>query len=80
MADKSWANDSLRLGIRILKGEVVKCQNDEELLQVVLVIKENLQTFGFPWQAARLDNHIHRWQARRARSRARAPAAGGLQV
>jgi hypothetical protein len=61
-ADRFWANDSLRLGIRILRGEVVHCRDDKAILQVVLVIKENLEAASFWWQAQRLDNHIHLWQ------------------
>ena len=64
--DKAWANETLRFGIRVLKGDVIKCRDDNALLETVLLIKESLETFGYWWQAKRLDNHIHRWQRDRA--------------
>jgi hypothetical protein len=59
-----WANAELRFCIATLKGEV-ETSSWKHRLQTVLVVKGYLLEYGYTWQAARIDNWIHRLQPRR---------------
>ena len=56
---KAWANDLLSYVIRSLKGECFKACWDIRV-QFALIVKADLLENGFFWQAARVDNWIHR--------------------
>jgi hypothetical protein len=61
---KSWANHMLRHGIKLLKDD----ERDEKatVLEVIISIRM-LKEAGFPWQAERLGNWLHRDRRRRLR-------------
>jgi len=61
IGSKAWANSQLRFSIRILKGEIVR-STWAGRLQIVLYVKDRLLEYGFPWQAERIENWIHRLQ------------------
>jgi hypothetical protein len=56
------ANSQLSFAIAVLKGEYGKnwCKN----VGLALIIKERLLKEGYPWQSRRVENWIHRLQAR----------------
>jgi len=56
-----WANERLRFAIATLKGEV-ESSIWKRRLQTALIIKEELLSYGFTWQAKRIENWIHRLQ------------------
>lgn len=64
---KEWANEQLRFAILVLKGQ---CGGKrwKGNLQIALLVKEGLLEHGFVWQAARVENWIHRLQPRKADS------------
>lgn len=59
------ANDKLRFGIAVLKGEIL-ASIWKRRLHLALIIKEGLLSNGYVWQARRIDNWIHRLQPRKA--------------
>lgn len=61
---KEWANEQLRFAISALMGNRGG-SNWKSNLVLALSIKQRLLENGFPWQAARVENWVHRLQARR---------------
>lgn len=61
--NKEWANRQLSFAIRELKDASRRWENR---LLVAIYIKNRLRDFGFPWQAERVENWIHRLQPRLA--------------
>ena len=62
-----WANEQLRFAIKVLRGR--SCgHNWAANLQLALLVRDRLWANGFPWQADRVDNWIHRLQPRKADS------------
>ena len=59
LLDKDYANFCLKYGVEVLKGYGVIARNFWARKQVALAIKENLELFGWTWQAERLENWIH---------------------
>jgi len=81
---KPWANEQLRYAIRVLKGEAGSsgCRVWNGNLFLALYLKDRLLELGFPWQAARIENWIHRLQPSRADSAAEEAEevhSGGIQ-
>jgi hypothetical protein len=64
---REWANEQLRFAIRVLKGEACGSRWKGRL-QLALMVKDRLLANGFVWQAARIENFIHRLQPCRADS------------
>lgn len=66
-SSKEWANEQLAFAIRVLQG---KCGGHrwKGNLQLALLVKDRLLGQGYPWQAARVENWIHRLQPCRADS------------
>lgn len=64
---KEWANEQLRFSIKVLKGECGG-SNWKSNLATALFVRDRLWAFGYTWQAARVDNWIHRLQPRKADS------------
>jgi hypothetical protein len=65
---KDWANGYLRQAIALLQ-EGAKSNNFwlwNQRLAVAIMMKTELQGYGFVWQAKRVENWIHRLQPRRA--------------
>jgi hypothetical protein len=55
---KEWANNQLKFGIRLLKGDI--CNQDfNRAISDVISIRTGLKVAGFWWQAKRLTNHIN---------------------
>ena len=67
---KDWANQTLRNAIDFLKEGA----NSEgawlwnQRLAIALIYKKELLEAGFPWQAQRIDNWIHRLQPSRRKA------------
>jgi hypothetical protein len=66
---REWANEQLRWIISELKAEASKGSafRWRQGLFLALHVKERLLDLGFPWQAARIENWIHRLQPRERR-------------
>jgi hypothetical protein len=62
LGSKAWANDHLRYAISVLKGSSGMVASRDGILQTVLMLKEDLEDFGFWWQARIVEYWIHRWQ------------------
>lgn len=84
--DKNWANERLHLSIEFLK-EGASSEGSwlwNQRLAAVLIFKKELLERGFEWQAARVDNWIHRLQPRKIRIQEGqdplAPGPGNLQA
>jgi hypothetical protein len=63
-----WANGLLRQGITLLR-EGAKSEGFwlwGQRLAIVLIFKNELENYGYFWQAERLENWIHRLQPRKA--------------
>ena len=56
---KKEANEKLRFAIATLRGEI-EGSIWKRRLQTALIIKDELLAAGYTWQAARIDNWIHR--------------------
>jgi len=71
---KEWANQTLRNAISDLKEGSMSQDHWlwKQRLAVVLIYKSELLQEGFPWQAARIDNWIHRLQPLQIRDSERA--------
>ena len=67
IGSEEWANEQLRFAIKVLKG---KCggRRWKGNLQVALMVRDRLWANGYTWQAARVDNWVHRLQPRKADS------------
>jgi hypothetical protein len=67
---KSWANEQLKWVIEELRAEAAKGSvfRWRQGLFLALYVKKRLLEYGWSWQAARVDNWIHRLQPRRADS------------
>jgi len=64
----AWANQTLKNCIADLK-EGAKSEGSwlwNQRLSVVLIYKQELEDAGYPWQAQRVENWIHRLQPRKA--------------
>lgn len=57
--DKERANDLLRYGIKILRGEGI-VSTGLGRIHIALLLKENLEEMGAFWQAKILNSWIHR--------------------
>jgi len=71
---KEWANQTLRNVISDLKEGATSCDHWlwRQRLSLALIYKKELLEEGFPWQAARIDNWIHRLQPLQIRDSERA--------
>ena len=65
LGSKEWANDHLRYGISVCQGKSGMIATRDGYLQTVLMLKEDLESFGYMWQARILEYWIHRLQARK---------------
>jgi len=59
--DKERANDLLRYGIQILRGEGI-VSSGLGRIHIALLLKENLEEIGAKWQVRILNAWIHRAQ------------------
>jgi hypothetical protein len=65
IGSRDWANSQLRFVIAVLQDRVFRATWKGKL-QMALIVRDRLLEYGFTWQAARVDNWIHRLQPRRA--------------
>jgi hypothetical protein len=56
---KQWANEKLRFAIGTLQGKY-EIGIWKRRLSTALIVKDELLEHGFTWQAARIENWIHR--------------------
>ena len=56
---KQWANEKLRFAIGTLQGKY-ESSIWKRRLSTALIVKDELLEHGFTWQAARIENWIHR--------------------
>jgi hypothetical protein len=76
IGSKKWANEKLRFAISTLKGEI-ESSIWKRRVSTALIAKEELLSYGFTWQAARIENWIHRLQHQELeKDQARLQAAG----
>lgn len=62
VGSKGWANKRLKYAISVLNGTSGMKATEKGRLHVVLILKEDLEEFGFWWQAWILECWIHRLQ------------------
>lgn len=66
---KEWANEQLKFAISELRDAYEKYKSNpfhwKNTLSEVLFIKDRLLEHGFTWQAARIENWIHRYEKKR---------------
>jgi len=61
---KAWANDLLRGFLRdVLYADTWKNHPEYKVI-IAKITAEDLRCHGFPWQAERILNHLHKWMAR----------------
>jgi len=61
---KDWANDLLRGFLRdVLYADTWKNHPEYKVI-IGKITAEDLLRHGFPWQAERILNHLHKWMAR----------------
>lgn len=63
---KEWANDQLRAALTLLKEGFLSEKHWlwNQRLAAAIIFKTELEGRGFPWQAARINNQIHRYQGK----------------
>ena len=66
--DKHMANDTLRYGIKTLRGEAFNARQGI-LVAHAIILKERLDRAGFWWQADKLDIWISRFTRKRGEGR-----------
>ena len=74
---KEWANDLLRWFLRDILYKKTWVFHPYNKIIVAYDVIDQLESRGFPWQAERVRNHLHRWMknisCKRARMRALDP-------
>ena len=65
LGSKAWANQHLKYGISICQCKSGMIATREGYLQTVLMLKDDLESFGYTWQVRILEYWIHRLQARK---------------
>jgi len=61
--DKNWANEKLRWFLREILYSPSWEKHPQNKVILARQIISDLEDHGFWWQAARVENHLHRWMA-----------------
>lgn len=69
---KEWANDLLRWFLRDILYKKTWVFHPYNKIIVAYDVIDQLESWGFVWQAERVRNHLHRWMKNISCTRARA--------